>query len=143
VTDSSYSGLGLGTEKSITRWISSSERKLHWPADGLGLAGFHKKHIPRPIRSSAPFSSRNGAGIDLGIGHEMRIRAGKFALITPVMTLDRRTLGGKESDGFPRQRASCARRMTAPSTILPEVCIRSANSSTTTTIKKASQKPLA
>ena len=61
------------------------------------------------------------------------MRVGKLALIVPVMTsTEGRCVAAIR--WMPAARAICARRCTAPSISLPEIIIRSAISSTTTTI---------
>ena len=61
------------------------------------------------------------------------MRVGKFALIVPVMTsTDGRCVA--RMTWMPAARAICARRCTAPSMSLPATIIRSAISSTMTTM---------
>jgi hypothetical protein len=87
---------------------------------------------PWPSSCSAPCFAEDGAAVDLG-GDLEEMRVGKFALMVPVMT---------STDGrcvamitwMPAARAICARRCTAPSMSLPATIIRSAISSTMTTM---------
>ncbi len=87
---------------------------------------------PAPSSCSAPCSPKIVRESIFDVTwNEMRV--GKFALIVPVITsTDGRWVAAIR--WMPAARAICARRWIAPSISLPEIIIRSAISSTTTTM---------
>ncbi len=84
---------------------------------------------PRPSRCSAPMTSRM-VRESTRVATRKLSRAGKFALISPVMTS---TLGRwvATTRCMPTARAICARRVIDSSTLARSTIIRSLNSSIT------------
>ena len=97
------------------------------------LAAGHVQHVAFSQQLLGALLAEDGAAESILLVTWKLIRVGRLALITPVMT---------STDGrwvamirwMPAARAFCASRWIRNSTSLPAVIIRSASSSTTTTI---------
>ena len=97
------------------------------------LAAGHVEHVALAEQLLGALLAEDGAAESILLVTWKLMRVGRFALITPVMT---------STDGrwvamirwMPAARAFCASRWIRNSTSLPAVIIRSASSSTITTI---------
>ncbi len=116
--------------KSVISSTSGVSTKAHWMR--MRSLPVLSSMSPRPISCSAPPLSRMVRLSTLLVTRKA-MRAGKLALMVPVMML---TLGRCVAmiRWMPMARASCARRAMGVSTSRPAVMIRSANSSTTSTM---------
>jgi hypothetical protein len=71
---------------STTSWTSSSETKAPWARTRREDFRGGEQHVAAADQGIGAFGVENGAGIDLR-GHLEGDARGRFALITPVMTL--------------------------------------------------------
>ena len=116
--------------KVTTFSTSGVSMKAHW----ILIMSFPLEYSmsPFPISWSAPVLSKMVLESTLDITRKATL-AGKLALIIPVMTFTE-GLCVAMMRWIPTALASCARRAIGCSTSLPAVMIKSANSSTTSTM---------